>query len=165
MKNYRPVSNVLLLSKLLEKVVQSRFQEFLDSNKDVKVEFFRNRSSYGYNRLKTGVDFVDTANIMGEDMVGICNTLGAPTQPTCQCLIGTIRTFSHSPWLSQGRTQGIQNVAETDARSVGDSHPYCFNSGQTTTCLNSLGKQPEASELNSKAMNRDKSPHMSFTSH
>ena len=30
--NYRPVSNLSLLSKLLEKVVRSRFQEFLDSN-------------------------------------------------------------------------------------------------------------------------------------
>jgi len=32
MKNYRPVSNLSLLSKLLEKVVQRRFHEFLDSN-------------------------------------------------------------------------------------------------------------------------------------
>jgi len=33
MKNYRPVSNLSFLSKLLERVVQKRLQEFLDSNK------------------------------------------------------------------------------------------------------------------------------------
>jgi len=32
MKNFRPVSNLPFLSKLLERVVQSRLQEFLDSN-------------------------------------------------------------------------------------------------------------------------------------
>jgi len=32
MKNYRPVSNLSFLSKLLEKVVQDRLQVFLDSN-------------------------------------------------------------------------------------------------------------------------------------
>jgi len=32
MKNYRPVSNLPFLSKLLERVVQRRLQEFLDSN-------------------------------------------------------------------------------------------------------------------------------------
>jgi len=32
MKNYRPVSNLSFLSKLLERVVQRRLQEFLDSN-------------------------------------------------------------------------------------------------------------------------------------
>ena len=30
------------------------------------------------------------------------------------------------PRLSQGRTQGRPKCAETDARSVGDSHPSCF---------------------------------------
>ena len=32
MKNYRPVSNLSFLSKLLDKVVQDRLQVFLDSN-------------------------------------------------------------------------------------------------------------------------------------
>jgi len=32
MKNYRPVSNLSFLSKLLEKVVQDKLQAFLDSN-------------------------------------------------------------------------------------------------------------------------------------
>ena len=32
LKNYRPVSNLSFLSKLLERVVQSRLQVFLDSN-------------------------------------------------------------------------------------------------------------------------------------
>ena len=32
MKNYRPVSNLLFLSKLSERAVQKRLQEFLDSN-------------------------------------------------------------------------------------------------------------------------------------
>ena len=32
MKNYRPVSNLSFLSKLLATAVQSRLQEFLDSN-------------------------------------------------------------------------------------------------------------------------------------
>jgi len=32
MKNYRPISNLSFLSKLLERAVQSRLQEFLDSN-------------------------------------------------------------------------------------------------------------------------------------
>ena len=32
MKNYRPVSNLPFLFKLLERVVQRRLQEFLDSN-------------------------------------------------------------------------------------------------------------------------------------
>ena len=32
MKNYRPVSNLSFLSKSLERVVQRRLQEFLDSN-------------------------------------------------------------------------------------------------------------------------------------
>ena len=32
MKNYRPVSNLPFLSKLLERIVQSRLQTFLDSN-------------------------------------------------------------------------------------------------------------------------------------
>ena len=32
MKNYRPVSILSFLSKLLEKVVQDRLQAFLDSN-------------------------------------------------------------------------------------------------------------------------------------
>jgi len=32
MKNYRPVSNLPFLSKSLERVVQGRLQEFLDSN-------------------------------------------------------------------------------------------------------------------------------------
>ena len=32
MKNYRPVSNLSFLSKLLERVVQRRLQEFLNSN-------------------------------------------------------------------------------------------------------------------------------------
>jgi len=32
MKNYRPVSNLPFLSKSLERVVQRRLQEFLDSN-------------------------------------------------------------------------------------------------------------------------------------
>ena len=31
-KNYRPVSNLSFISKLLERVVQLRLQEFLDSN-------------------------------------------------------------------------------------------------------------------------------------
>ena len=31
MKNYRPVSNLSFISKLLERVVQLRLQEFLDS--------------------------------------------------------------------------------------------------------------------------------------
>jgi len=32
MKNYRPVSNLSFISKLLERVAQIRLQEFLDSN-------------------------------------------------------------------------------------------------------------------------------------
>ena len=32
MKNFRPVSNLAFLSKLLERVVQCRLQTFLDSN-------------------------------------------------------------------------------------------------------------------------------------
>jgi len=32
MKNYRPVSNLPFLSKLLERIVQSRLQTFLDRN-------------------------------------------------------------------------------------------------------------------------------------
>jgi len=32
MKNFRPVSNLAFLSKLLERVVQCRLQAFLDSN-------------------------------------------------------------------------------------------------------------------------------------
>jgi len=32
MKNYRPVSNLPFLSKLLKRVAQKRLQEFLDSN-------------------------------------------------------------------------------------------------------------------------------------
>jgi len=32
LKNYRPVSNLSFLSKLLERVVQRRLQDFLDSN-------------------------------------------------------------------------------------------------------------------------------------
>ena len=32
MKNYRPVSNLSFLSKLLERVVQVRLQAFIDSN-------------------------------------------------------------------------------------------------------------------------------------
>ena len=39
------------------------------------------------------------------------------------------------PRLSQGRTQGRPKCAETDARSVGDSHPSCFFLVRRSTLL------------------------------
>ena len=46
MKNYRPVSNLSFLSKLLERAVQPRLQEFLDSNNMMP----ETQSGYGYRR-------------------------------------------------------------------------------------------------------------------
>ena len=64
MTNYRPVSNLSFLSKLLERVVQKRLQEFLDSNNLMPVT----QSAYRqYHSTETAVTKVYNDPLLAAD--------------------------------------------------------------------------------------------------
>jgi len=83
MKNYRPVSNLSFLSKSLERVVQRRLQEFLDSNNLMpeKQSVYLHHSTETavtkvYNDLLLAADQDDVSALCLHDLTAAFDTVG-----------------------------------------------------------------------------------------
>jgi len=87
MKNYRPVSNLSFLAKLLERVVQKRLQQFLASNNLMPVTQSAYRQYHStetavtkvYNYLLLAADKGDVSALCLLDLTAAFDTVDAST--------------------------------------------------------------------------------------
>ena len=137
LKNYRPVSNLPFLFKLLERVVQNRLQCFLDSSDLMP----RSQSAYRqYHSTETAVTKVYNDMLLAAD----------GGQVTALCLLDFTAAFDtvDHDMLSLERQFGIHGVALQWFRSYlqGRSFPVVYG-GSTSTMIYIVCSVPQGSVL------------------